>query len=119
MALGKSHIIIKIFILNDFPKKAAGQFLESLLKLMKSTLESGEPLMISRFGKFQVKDKKDRRGRNPQTGNALILDAWRVVTFKCLGALKEKMNKHEELRGDSQYETNLATRGSSLFEVPR
>jgi len=45
-------------------------------------------IMISRFGKFQVKDKKNRRGRNPQTGNALVLDARRVVTFKCSSSLK-------------------------------
>jgi integration host factor subunit alpha len=64
MTLRKDHLINKISSSNGFQKKAAGQQLETLLELMKSTLESGEPIMISHFGKFQVKDKKDRRGRN-------------------------------------------------------
>lgn len=92
MALGKNHLINKISTSNGFPKKAASQHLESLLEIIKSTLESGDPIMISGFGKFQVKDKKNRRGRNPQTGNALILDARRVVTFKCSNGLKKRMN---------------------------
>ncbi|MDZ7698540.1 MAG: integration host factor subunit alpha [Deltaproteobacteria bacterium] len=92
MTLGKDHLINKISSSNGFPKKAAGQTLESLLELMKSTLESGEPIMISRFGKFRVKDKMNRRGRNPQNGNALILDARRVVTFKFSEGLKKRMN---------------------------
>jgi len=96
MSLGKNHLIDRISSLNAFPKRDASQALESLLELMKSTLESGESIMISGFGKFQVRDKRDRRGRNPQTGNALILDARRVVTFKCSGALKEKMNNERE-----------------------
>jgi integration host factor subunit alpha len=95
MALRKDHLINKISSSNGFQKKAAGQLLQSLLELMKSTLESGEPIMISRFGKFQVKNKMDRRSRNPKTGNALILDARRIVTFKCSGALKDRMNTHD------------------------
>jgi len=92
MTLRKDHLINKISSSNGFQKKAAGQLLQSLLELMKSTLQSGEPIMVSRFGKFQVKDKKNRRGRNPQNGNALILDARRIVTFKCSGALRERVN---------------------------
>ncbi|MDZ7698490.1 MAG: HU family DNA-binding protein [Deltaproteobacteria bacterium] len=68
ITLGKDHLINQISSSNGFPKKAAGQFLESLLEIMKYILESGEPIMIYRFGKFQVKDKNNRRGRNPQTG---------------------------------------------------
>ncbi|MFP3912887.1 MAG: HU family DNA-binding protein, partial [Desulfobacteraceae bacterium] len=67
MTLGKDHLINKISSSNGFSKKAARQTLQSLLELMKSTLASGEPIMISRFGQFRVKDKNDRRGRNPQT----------------------------------------------------
>lgn len=91
MTLSKDHLINRISSLNGFPKRTASQLLESLLELIKSTLEYGEPVMISGFGKFQVRDKKNRRGRNPQTGNALVLDARRVVTFKCSGVLKEKI----------------------------
>ena len=92
MTLGKKHLIDRISSLNALPNRDASQTLESLLELMKSALESGESIMISGFGKFQVRDKRDRRGRNPQTGNALILDARRVVTFKCSGVLKQKIN---------------------------
>jgi integration host factor subunit alpha len=92
MALGKDHLTNRISSLTGFPKRDASQALESLLELIKATLESGENIMISGFGKFQVKDKKNRRGRNPQTGNALMLDARRVVTFKCSSVLKERMN---------------------------
>lgn len=94
MTLRKDHLIDKISFSNGFAKEAASQLLESLLELMKYTLESGEPIMLSRFGKFLVKDKKNRRGRNPQTGNALILDARRVVKFKCSNGLKKRMNAH-------------------------
>ncbi len=95
MALDKSHLTNRISSLNGFPKQAASRDLESLLELMKSTLEFGEPLIISGFGKFQVKDKKNRRGRKPQTGNALILEARKVVTFKCSNVLKQRINTHE------------------------
>jgi integration host factor subunit alpha len=93
MALGKDHLINRLSSLNGFPKRTAAELLESLLELIKSTLESGEDVMISGFGKFRVKDKKNRWGRNPQTGNALILDARRVVTFKCSNVLRERMNR--------------------------
>jgi integration host factor subunit alpha len=63
-----------------------------LLEIIKSTLESGEDVLISGFGKFEVKEKNARRGRNPQTGSDLMLGARRVVIFKCSGVLREKMN---------------------------
>ncbi len=65
---------------------------ESLLEIMKRRLESGEDIMISGFGKFCVKEKKKRRGRNPHTGESITLDARRVVQFKCSGVLKDKIN---------------------------
>ncbi len=66
--------------------------IEKLLELMKSILASGEDLVISRFGKFYVLEKNSRRGRNPYTGDDLILDARRVVTFKPSGVLRRKLN---------------------------
>ncbi len=60
---------------------------------MKKTLESGEDVLISRFGKFCVRDKGKRRGRNPQTGEDKMLGARRVVVFKCSGVLREKMDR--------------------------
>jgi integration host factor subunit alpha len=59
---------------------------------MKSTLEKGEDVLISGFGKFCVKQKKQRRGRNPATGADLILKERKVVTFKCSGKLRNKIN---------------------------
>jgi integration host factor subunit alpha len=66
---------------------------EELLEIMKSTLASGQDIMISGFGKFQVNEKAARKGRNPATGQDLILDKRRIVTFKCAGTLRDKINK--------------------------
>ncbi|MFO7986286.1 MAG: integration host factor subunit alpha [Desulfatiglandaceae bacterium] len=92
MTITKAHL--KNVIGNRFAFSAdrASLFVNTLLEIMKKTLESGEDIMISGFGKFQVKDKNTRRGRNPQTGNHLTLDARRVVTFRCSEALKRRMN---------------------------
>jgi integration host factor subunit alpha len=65
---------------------------------MQQTLSSGEDILISGFGKFCVKEKKERRGRNPETGNEMILEARRVVTFRCSEKLKEKLNTEEKKR---------------------
>ncbi len=59
---------------------------------MKKTLESGEDILISGFGKFCIKDEVERKGRNPETGEDLILDARRVVTFRCSGKLRDRIN---------------------------
>ena len=93
MSLTKSHIIDSIYNNCGFSKKRSTDHLESVLKLIKKTLESGEDVMISGFGKFCVKDKSTRRGRNPATGNDLILDARRVVVFQCSPVLKAKVNR--------------------------
>ena len=92
MTITKSNIIKSISQNTDLDKAESAQTFEILLEIIKSTLESGEDLMISGFGKFEVKDKKQRRGRNPETGNAMILDARRVVTFKCSDKLRKKLN---------------------------
>jgi integration host factor subunit alpha len=65
---------------------------EDLLELIKGTLENGEDLMISGFGKFCVKEKNARKGRNPATGEDLLLDSRKVITFKCSQGLREKIN---------------------------
>jgi len=92
MTLTKADIRDRIFNTTDLKKTEASSAIETLLKIIKSTLESGEDVLISRFGKFCVKDKNERRGRNPHTANELILGARRVVTFKCAGVLKDKLN---------------------------
>jgi len=66
--------------------------IESLLEIMKRNLEKGDDIMISGFGKFQVKEKAPRNGRNPATGESMLLPARRVVTFRCSGKLRERLN---------------------------
>ncbi len=91
MSLTKSDIIEKISE-DGLPRKEAYVVLENLLEIMKKALESGEDIMISEFGKFSVRGKKKRRGRNPATGEELHLDARRVITFQCSGVLRDKVN---------------------------
>jgi integration host factor subunit alpha len=71
----------------------SSRLIESVLEIIKRTLESGEDVLISGFGKFIVRKKGSRRGRNPQTGEDLTLESRRVVTFKCSPALKVKVNR--------------------------
>lgn len=70
----------------------SSEMVEILLEIMKSTLESGEDILISGFGRFCVKDKKRRRGRNPATGDDMMLRKRRVVTFRCSRQLRDKIN---------------------------
>lgn len=91
MALTKNDIVEKIHELG-FTKKKSVDIIESLLEIIKGRLEKGDDVLISGFGKFCVKDKQQRRGRNPATGNDLMLRARKVVTFKCSGKLRNKIN---------------------------
>lgn len=91
MALTKSDIVGKVHELG-FTKQKSVETVESLLEIMKSTLENGNDVLVSGFGKFCVKNKKERRGRNPATGSDLILRSRKVVTFKCSGKLRNKIN---------------------------
>jgi integration host factor subunit alpha len=88
----KTTIIEKISTKNDQTPSQAKDTVETLLKIMKSTLASGEDIMISGFGKFQVNEKAPRKGRNPATGKDMMLKERRIVTFKCSGKLREKLN---------------------------
>lgn len=94
MALTKNDIVTKVHELG-FTKKKSIDVIESLLEIIKSELEDGEDVLISGFGKFCVKEKKKRRGRNPATGADLILRKRKVVTFKCSGKLRQKINTPE------------------------
>jgi integration host factor subunit alpha len=76
----------------SLPKGESSELLEELLGIIKDTLESGEEVKISGFGKFEVKTKNERRGRNPQTGEYLTIDSRQVVTFRPSAMLKDKMN---------------------------
>ena len=94
MALTKSDIVTRIHELG-FTKKKSVDIVETLLEIIKGTLEKSEDVLISGFGKFCVKNKKQRRGRNPATGDDLLLRQRRVVTFKCSGKLRKKINGYE------------------------
>ena len=92
MTLTKAQIVDLIHEELPFPKNKSTEVIESLIEIIKSTLANGEDVLISGFGKFCVKNKRERRGRNPATGNDLILAKRKVVTFKCSGKLREKIN---------------------------
>jgi integration host factor subunit alpha len=94
MALTKSDIVARVHELG-FTKKKSVDIIETLLEIIKNNLERSEDVLISGFGKFCVKNKKQRRGRNPATGEDLILRERRVVTFKCSGKLRKKINGYE------------------------
>ena len=93
MALTKQDIVLKVNELG-FTKKRSVEIIETLLEIMKRALEENEDVLISGFGKFCVKVKNVRRGRNPATGDDLLLPARKVVTFKCSGKLRNKINGH-------------------------
>jgi len=92
MTLTKAQIVDIIREEIGFTRNECTELVESLLELIKKTLESGEDVLISGFGKFCVKQKRKRRGRNPATGDELILASRKVVTFQCSGKLREKIN---------------------------
>ena len=92
MALTKNDLAKSLAKENGFQKKESLEIVEILLKIIKSSLSSGEDVLISGFGKFCVKEKRERRGRNPATGEDMMLEARRVVTFKCSGQLRDKIN---------------------------
>ena len=92
MALTKHAIVEQIQAQMGFPKSRSVEVTETLLKIIKSTLESGDDVLVSGFGKFCVKDKKERKGRNPATGEDLMLKPRWVVTFKWSGKLRDKIN---------------------------
>ncbi len=91
MALTKNDIIARV---NDlgFTKKRSTEIIETLLTIIKDNLADNDDLLISGFGKFCVKEKNQRRGRNPATGDDLILRERKVITFKCSGKLRELIN---------------------------
>ena len=92
MTVTKASLIDSICESCDCPKLLSSSTIESLLEIIKRTLASGEDILISGFGKFCVKEKGERRGRNPQTGDDLMMDARRIVTFKCSNIMRDKIN---------------------------
>ena len=93
MTFTKADLIDKVHASNPkMTKIQAREAVETILRIIKSSLENGDDVLLSGFGKFNVKDKNARRGRNPKTGESMMLDAKKVVTFKPSGLLREKVN---------------------------
>ena len=92
MTLTKTKVIEQIMTSNGLTRKQSSESVETLLEIIKNTLESGEDVLISGFGKFCVKQKTERKGRNPATGDDMMLTSRKVVTFKCSGRLRERVN---------------------------
>ena len=92
MTLTKARITEMASNENGWTQKQSSEYVDLLLEIMKRTLASGEDLLISGFGKFQIKAKKERRGLNPATNEDLILQHKMVVTFKCSGKLRDRIN---------------------------
>ena len=92
MALTKAQIVEAVADKNGYTKTQSFDTVEKLLEIIKQTLESGEDVLISGFGKFCVKEKSERRGRNPSTGKDLMLEPRKVVTFRYSRNLKKKIN---------------------------
>ena len=93
MVLTKEKLITHLETQLGMGRQESRQVVERLLKIMKDTLSQGEDLLISGFGKFSVRQKKARRGRNPQTKEGLILSARKVVVFKASGVLRKRINE--------------------------
>ncbi len=94
MTITKADLVERL-AQDGLPRSKSGEVIEGLLEIIKKTLESGEDILISGFGKFCVKNKNRRKGRNPATGEDLYLKARRVVTFQCSGILKERINAEQ------------------------
>ena len=92
MTLTKANIVETVAKQNGYPKNQSFEMIETLLKIIKRTLESGEDVLVSGFGKFCVKEKRERKGRNPATGEDMMLEPRRVVTFRCSRQLRERIN---------------------------
>ena len=94
MTLTKIQIVESIQNRISFPKSRSSEIVETLLEIIKRTLSSGEDVLVSEFGRFCVREKKERKGRNPATGEDMMLEPRKVVTFKCSGKLRKRVNSN-------------------------
>ena len=92
MTLTKIQIVESVRNQTGSPRNRSLENVETLLEIIKRTLASGEDVLVSGFGKFCVKEKKERKGRNPATGDAMMLKPRKVVTFTCSGKLRKRIN---------------------------
>jgi integration host factor subunit alpha len=92
MTLTKDHLISAVAEANGYPRNKSAELIETVIEIIKYKLVTGEDVLISGFGKFCVKEKRERMGRNPANGESMMLVARKVVTFKSSGQLREKIN---------------------------
>ncbi len=92
MTLTKAAIIETVAEKIGYTKNQSSDMIETLLEIIKRTLASGEDVLVSGFGKFCVKTKQERRGRNPATGEDMMLEPRKVVTFRCSRKLRDKIS---------------------------
>jgi|SaaInl8_200m_RNA_FD_contig_101_79335_length_1086_multi_3_in_0_out_0_2 integration host factor subunit alpha len=92
-SLTKNHIIDLIYRDCSYSRREVCLIFETFLGIIKDTLESGEYVLISGFGKFSVMKKEERKGRNPATAESLTLPSRKIVRFKCASGLRNKLNK--------------------------
>lgn len=92
MTLVKDDLVKTLYDQAGFSKQKARITVETVFELVKKALESGEDVLISGFGKFSVKKKAPRKGRNPQTGQDLTLDPRTVITFRCSPVMRKRIN---------------------------
>jgi integration host factor subunit alpha len=100
----KAEIVEQIYERVGFSKKEAAELVEKVFDIMKETLARGEKVKISGFGNFVVRQKNARKGRNPQTGQEILLDARKVLTFKPSLVLKNVLNETEPQAADAGHE---------------
>ncbi|MCK5231696.1 MAG: integration host factor subunit alpha [Desulfobulbaceae bacterium] len=92
MTVTKASLAETIYESSELNKKQAIKTVETFIRIAKDCLINGEDLLLSGFGKFNIKKKEARRGRNPQTGEDLMLSARKIVTFKPSGRLRDRIN---------------------------
>lgn len=90
--MNKKNIVEAIHAKVGFSKRETAEIVDKALDLLKAALAEGDPVLISSFGKFSVREKEARKGRNPKTGETMVLPARKVVTFKASRVLKEQIN---------------------------
>jgi integration host factor subunit alpha len=96
--MNKKSIVEEIQEQIGFSKRETASIVDSAFELMKGALAKGEPVMISSFGKFSTRQRRERKGRNPQTGDTITIPARKVVTFKVSRVLKERINEAHRRR---------------------
>ena len=103
MTMTKADLVDSIYEKAGFSKKDATEVVECIFELLKQRLSEGEKVKISGFGNFVVNEKQPRRGRNPQTGDEIVISGRRVLTFKASHVLKKTMNEDsQEAAGPAQ-----------------